>query len=130
MYYLLDENKNPFPVTLEEMATKFEEKDKNRIVKKTFLHKYKVEISTIFMGIDHGILWAHNRKTYKPVLFETMIFWSEDQELHQWQDRYCTWKAAYYGHNHAVHLVIEEIRTQLEKDPHKEFKASKHWKEV
>lgn len=125
MYYLLDKNKNPFPVTIQEMGTKFEESFKERIVKKTFLDKYKVEISTVFLGIDHGHLLG-----LTPVLFETMVFWTRDQPLHHWQDRYCTWKSAYYGHNHAVRLVIENIRNQLKENPNKKFIASKHWNET
>ena len=35
MYYLLDKNRNPFPVILEEMAEKFESSNKERIIKKT-----------------------------------------------------------------------------------------------
>lgn len=116
MYYLLDENKNPYPVDVLTMGKAFEADPNKKRVKFTEFEKYYVEISTVFLGIDHNWL-----RYGTPILFETMIFWSEDQELNQWQDRYCTWKQAYYGHNHAVRLVIEEIRKQLAENPNKIF---------
>jgi hypothetical protein len=114
MFYLLDKNKNPYEVDALTMGRAFEQHFESNIVKKTFLQKYDVEISTVFLGIDHGIHWHDSPLHYKPILFETMIFWKEGEELDQWQDRYRTWKAAYYGHNHAVRLVIEEIRKKQE----------------
>ena len=105
MFYLLDKNKKPYPVDASTMGKELEENFKSKIVKKTFLKKYNVEILTVFLGIDHNHLGLG-----KPILFETMIFWNENKKLDQWQDRYRTWKAAYYGHNHAVRLVINEIR--------------------
>lgn len=124
LYYLLDKNKNPYSVDVLTMGKAFEDDDKIRRVKYTEFEKYYVDISTVFLGINHNYL-----RNGKPIVFETMIFWSEDQKLNQWQERYCTWKQAYYGHNHAVRLVIEEIRKQLQENPNKIFTPQKTSKE-
>jgi hypothetical protein len=54
-----------------------------------FNKKGKVEVSTVFLGLDHSFGQG------RPVLFETMIFGGKhDQD----QERYCTWKEAEKGH--------------------------------
>lgn len=58
------------------------------------------EISTVFLGLDHG--WGDG----PPSLFETMVFggaWDQDQE------RYCTWDEAEAGHK----ATVEKIRRAL-----------------
>lgn len=60
----------------------------------------EVEISTIFLGIDH----AFGRPG--PLLFETMVFGSEQFE-HE-QERYRTWEEAERGHAEVVARVMAE----------------------
>lgn len=62
-----------------------------------------IQISTVFLGIDHGFPWDKEQKAdYKPVLWETMIFGGPfDQE--QW--RYNSLESAREGHKTAVRLV-------------------------
>lgn len=94
--YILDENKNPIPVTIHEWAIFFKNFEA-RIVKQEDIGD--MQVSTVFLGIDHG--FGLNKR---PILFETMIFGGElDQE--EW--RYCTWDEAIKGHDEAVRLVKE-----------------------
>jgi hypothetical protein len=57
-----------------------------------------VDISTIFLGIDHNFFGEG-----PPILFETMIFGGE---LNEYQVRYCTWDEAVEGHKAALQLVV------------------------
>lgn len=49
-----------------------------------------VEVSTVFLGIDHSF-----GRAGPPVLFETMVFGGE---LNEEQERYRTWDEAVRGH--------------------------------
>lgn len=61
----------------------------------------KVEVSTVFLGIDHNFL---GRGT--PILFETMVFGGRyDKEMY----RYTTWKKAEEGHK----KVLDKVRRSL-----------------
>lgn len=53
-----------------------------------------VEVSTVFLGIDHGF------RPGPPVLFESMVFGLDDGEQDCW--RYATWAAAEAGHEQIV----------------------------
>lgn len=58
----------------------------------------EAEISTVFLGLDHG--FSDDRP---PVLFETMVFGGEfDGE----QERYYTWEQAEEGHKKWVERVL------------------------
>lgn len=64
----------------------------NRVVKQTEVVK-GVEVSTVFLGIDHNFSGGD------PILFETMIFGgARDQEC----ERYRTWDEAAQGHTRIV----------------------------
>ena len=67
---------------------------KNRIVEQSQFGDVKV--STVFLGLDHSF------GDGEPLLFETMIFGSEND---QYQDRYSTWDEAVEGHKKACELV-------------------------
>lgn len=56
----------------------------------------EVEISTVFLGLDHGFGES------QPVLFETMVFGGD---LDQEQERYHTWDEAEAGHKEMVARV-------------------------
>ena len=92
MYWILDKNKNAVEVDVVTWA-KFFDKIENRIVEKTELNS--CEVSTVFLGLDHGFGYA------KKLLFETMAFGGpNDQEMF----RYETWDEAVAGHAKAVRL--------------------------
>lgn len=57
-----------------------------------------VEVSTVFLGIDHGFF------SPTPILFETMIFGGK---FDGYQERYKTYKEAEEGHKKVLQLVRE-----------------------
>lgn len=91
MYYLL-ENQVPKKVSRDIYISKFDSQNV-RVAKDTI---NGIDISTVFLGIDHG--FAGNA----PMLFETMVFGGPDN---QYQERYSTWEQAEKGHQRAVNMV-------------------------
>lgn len=94
--YIL-EGDEPVPVDdIVEWGKWFEQNRKARIVAKTSLGDGAVEVSTVFLGIDHGFGRG------QPILYETMIFGgSHDEE--QW--RYPTKAEAEAHHKEVVALL-------------------------
>ena len=91
MYYILVD-KMVIPAKLEEYIDWFKNIDNRRVI----FNKIKdVEVSTIFLGIDHGF-------GGKSLFFETMVFGGE---YDNYQERYATWEEAEIGHKKAVKLV-------------------------
>jgi hypothetical protein len=60
-----------------------------------------VEISTVWLGIDHG-MWGDG----PPIIFETMVFGGEHD---RWCQRYATAEQAQAGHDEAVRMVRGEV---------------------
>lgn len=92
-YYIL-RDKEPVAVEMMEWARWFGDADRH--VGETVYEG--VLISTIFLGLDHGI-----GQGGPPLLFETMVFvdapaWSWAERLDQECQRYCTWDEAALGH--------------------------------
>lgn len=115
-YYLLDKNNEPYEVECLVWAKWVEENRGKKHVRYTTIKKYNVEISTVFLGLDHGYpQWLGHPKNYKPVVFETMVFWNDSHELDHYQNRYQTWKQALDGHRETVRNVIKYIRDKIEK---------------
>jgi hypothetical protein len=96
-HYVLTKDKKVKGCGLKEWAAFYEQTDSRKIARTVV---GKVVISTVFLGIDHGFDGG------KPVLFETMVFGIDDDEL---QYRYCTWDKAVKGHN----IVVDEVRKEL-----------------
>jgi hypothetical protein len=76
---------------------------RNRLIKKDDIHG--VEISTVFLGLDHNF-----SGTGPPVLWETMIFGGLEN---QYQRRYDSEEAALEGHARAVKLALAADMGQL-----------------
>ena len=76
------------------------ENSQNRIVEHTTLLDGEVEVSTIFLGLDHGWTWG---EPGTPVLYETIIFGGDHSN---YQERYCTRRQAKEGHKKAIELVF------------------------
>ena len=94
-HYIL-KDKEPVEVDLMGWAKWFESAD--RKVAKDMIGK--VEVSTVFLGLDHG----YNGRIE---LFETMIFGGKHND-EMW--RYATWDEAETGHSDAVNLVKEAVK--------------------
>lgn len=87
-YYIL-KDKGVQKANLEEWANYFESSD--RVIKKTKLFDDSVEVSTVFLGLDHAIPENENH----PLVFETMVFGGTFDGL---TERYSTYKQAEEGH--------------------------------
>lgn len=91
MHYILNKDKEVIPAPLREWASFFEEG--NRVVAKSEAEairpdgsKYTVEVSTVFLGLDHRYDGEG-----PPIVFETMVFGGElDQDM----ERCSTWVQA------------------------------------
>lgn len=89
IYYDIDGK----PIDINELSIKFEDKNYRRIAF-DFLPN-GCEVSTVWLGIDHGILGDY------PVIFETMVF-SSNWEFSVDMDRYSTKRDAIIGHKKMV----------------------------
>lgn len=98
MSYYYDRQGNP--LDLFEWA-RIMESEVNRHVALTLVDD--VKISTIWLGLDHS--FGHG----PPLIFETMIFGMEDEEILEYQWRYPSEIAALAGHDQAVALVKEAL---------------------
>lgn len=96
MFYLLDDNKKPYQVSLAESYKLYENMDM-KVTARDQVNE--VVISTVFLGIDHNIL---NSSSNVPVLWETMIF---NGEHDGYQERYTSHEDALAGHQRALDLV-------------------------
>jgi hypothetical protein len=85
----------------------------DRTVARTQLLGGEVLVSTIFLGLDHSF-----RDKGRPVLFETMVFTSDNADLDMW--RYATWDEAEAGH--AKMVTMMEQRISQAEDATKKFR--------
>lgn len=103
MYYYLNDDKTYFPCTIEEWAEQLEDlhiNDKKHIAEDRLNGLY---VSTIWLGMDHGLLFDSDLNAY-PLVFETMVFvdghWGELD-----MQRYSTYNDAIEGHKRLVDNV-------------------------
>lgn len=100
-FYLLDENKKPYQVSIEESCKIYEDPNM-KIVQQDKLDN-GLFVSTVFLGMDHS--WDSN-PNHKPVLWETMIFDDlEETLLGEYQERYTSYEDAVEGHKKALELA-------------------------
>ena len=102
-HYILDADQNPVPCDLMTWARWLE--GSSRVLEKTHSEDGSIEVSTVFLGLDHGFGGG------PPVLWETMIFGGEHD---QYQERYTSKSDALKGHQKAVDLMgggIDETST-------------------
>lgn len=100
-FYLLDENKQPYKVSIEEMHKLYNDLS-IKVVQQDKLPNGKF-VSTVFLGIDHS--WGiTNDPNHKPVLWETMVFNDlEDSGItEEYQERYTSYQDAVEGHKRAL----------------------------
>lgn len=101
-YYILDEEHRPIRARDAVEWAKFFENTTNRIVDWTQINS-QVEVSTIFIGIDHRILGSG-----PPILFETMVFGADDDSGEM--ARYSSWDDAVAGHSAIVKRLRAKVR--------------------
>ena len=102
MWYLLDENKQPYKVSIEELTALYKNPDM-KLVKQDTIDG--VFVSTVFLGLDHA--WSED-PNHKPVLWETMIFGGEYDD---YQERYTSHQDALEGHQKAINLLTNNTKT-------------------
>ena len=106
MWYILDKDNKPVPATFEEYEkwVRYGIKENKRIVKQDRFDNDDCLVSTVFLGLDHGF------RSPVPVLWETMIFWTEQPDLNNYQQRYTSHEDALKGHKEACDLVKEKLK--------------------
>jgi hypothetical protein len=115
--YILDERGEPMPCEdLIEWATWFETAEGNRRVAGDQVGPYF--ISTIFLGLDydHSLRPMADPLTYRPLLWETMVFKDGPVEVRRYRSR----EAALAGHKEFVDLIRLTELTVAENPPAKE----------
>lgn len=80
----------------------------NRTVAKTVIVPNKVEVSTVFLGLDHNFREAAALGCEQPIpiLFESLVF-GGDSDGHM--DRYHTWDEAEAGHL----AMVADIKSRM-----------------
>lgn len=94
MYY----NRTGDAISQEEWISGFRDDEAKRV---GLDYVGEVMISTVWLGLDHSFGFGNG----PPLIFETMIFDSEDEELDNYQERYSTEERAIEGHERAIALV-------------------------
>lgn len=99
IHYALDEDKNPYPVSIEKaISLGYFAPNRDDLIRvgKTKIGPY--EISTVFLVVNH------DHGSGNPVLFETMVFTDDPGLIDDGyeQRRYRTWQEALEGHNDFV----------------------------
>lgn len=98
-FYLLDDNNNPYEVTLEEYIAHdplYSKRERYTIGRDTFDND--VLVSTVFLGIDHNYAGMSD----EPLLFETMILGGD---YDGYQIRCSDWDKAVQIHKETVQLI-------------------------
>jgi hypothetical protein len=108
LWYLLDENNNPYPAPDDDalqMGAWLANVDRRRIARDEWqLEAVTVLLSTVFLVSDHNFAAGG-----PPVLYETMLFVNGDDLF---QDRYRTKEEAAAGHSAVKHIVQPFIDAQ------------------
>jgi hypothetical protein len=105
MRYLLDENKKPYPVSIEE-GVKLFENPAMKIVKSEYLDNENVRVSTVFLGYNAAYYGAED----KPLFFETMVFGGAYDD---YMMRYEKYQEAVDGHNEIVNEIKSKLNASL-----------------
>jgi hypothetical protein len=100
-FYTLDDHGQPVPCADVLQWGRWME-SATRIVARTTINE-EVEVSTVFLGIDHAFLGG------PPVLWETMVFGGEHD---MFQRRYTSLDEAQKGHDETVAMASEPARTR------------------
>jgi len=99
-FYLLDENKVPYEVSVEKCYKMMDMDYDMKVVGKDMVGD--ILVSTVFLGLDHSHYGQEG-----PILFETMIFemGAISGEFDGFQRRYKTYDEAVEGHKEALEMV-------------------------
>lgn len=105
-FYLLDHEKKPYKVSLDESYKLYENPDM-KITKQDLINDH-IRVSTVFLGMDHRFYWIETDN--EPVLWETMIFGGEHDG---YQQRYTSHEDALAGHAAAIAMVKKDSKNKF-----------------
>lgn len=92
--YILN-GRTPVPADLMAWAKWFETADRHVAIEETDSYR----VSTVFLGLDHQF------EDGPPLLFETMVFGSEEPGADLWCERTSTWEEAQQAHARGVEFA-------------------------
>lgn len=101
-HYIIDENGVITKASLMKWARWLESEKGHRDRRIGYDKMEEVDVSTVFMGLDHG--WGDDT----PVLFETMVFNGINKPVEDYTARYHTLEEAREGHKR----VVEEVKKE------------------
>ena len=97
-HYILNEQRQPVPVTIEEWAEWFAQPANSRVALTEIA--LGIAVSTVFLGLDsRQSMYDRHGHFQLPMLFETMIRGGPDDS---WCERSGTWEEAVVAHEKAV----------------------------
>ena len=102
-FYLLDKDKKPYEVSLEESLKLYEDPEM-KITQQDRIND-DIRVSTVFLGFNHAPLGSET-----PILWETMIFGGPNDQ--EYQERYTSYEDAVEGHKVAVQIAINSLKTE------------------
>ena len=78
-----------------------------------------MEVSTVFLGIDHGFCFMKEDSEDAPIVYETMVFSRGDyEEMNEYTRRYATREAAMHGHEQILMMMaLEDNRPDFVEPP-------------
>lgn len=98
-FYLLDENKKPYSVALEESYKLYEDMEM-KITARDYVGD--ILVSTVFLGMNHNF----DRESDTPVLWETMVFKGKYDD---YMERYTSHEEALAGHKRILQMVKDNL---------------------
>lgn len=101
----LDKNNEPYPLPYGTLP----QGEITKRGEKTILDNGEIEISTVFLGLDHSF-----GNDGPPVLFETMIFAEKYPDIDQYQTRSTSWVDAQIDHITAIAVAKAEMEKSKE----------------
>lgn len=105
MWYILDENNKPIECDDIVKWSEWEmQNEHRRILRKTKFNNEQIEVSTVFLGLDHNYYFGG-----RPILWETMVF-ASGLPIDNNMDRYQSHKSAIKGH----YEMCQQVEKYLE----------------
>jgi hypothetical protein len=86
------------PMSMEEWAIRFEDMKYRKIGDTDVWGDGRTRVSTVWLGLDHSF------GSGPPLIFETMVFFSDGNEEMMW--RYSTLRQAKAGHKNVVNELL------------------------
>lgn len=109
-YYVLNPDHTTRRATMEEFISLWKNGPDSRVAQEHIIADDGTKVawvSTVFLGMNHNYFGD------EPLLFETMIFADDLEDIAGYTERYATWEEAEAGHARAVAAAKEHFGIQL-----------------